>query len=853
MLQDVDFSTNPAQLEPDTLARLLDEQLWRVQRLGIRDAIGSQVPVLTAVADQLESGAIAEARIRALLISTLNDAGRGVPEYEAARVWYGLTDETAGHSDLDRHITAFQLLNELRHDHISYDAFRTRVSLTINRDISYRIMLRYRHATALRQRQPVITNAAQHLDTVAARASLWTGPRLKHETLPAAQWFVGRAGLLSDLTAYYDALPLEEPPVAVITGTGGMGKTSLALRWAHLHSDQFPDGRLYIDLRGFHPSMQPLPTAEALRVLLDALGVDPKGRPTTFNGQLAIYRELTASRRVLLVADNARDAAQVVPLLPSGMQCMTIITSRNQLSGLTSRRPKLIEVDRLSNIEARQLLCGYLSDERVKNESEAIDAIIGHCGGMALALAIVAGRARKRPDFPLEMFAQELGNAAARLDLLDTADPSTSIRAIMSWSYPLLSTDAAMAFRLVATADGVSMSIGSICALMGWNERQTDRALRALEDASLIRQVSPGRFDMHDLVRLYAIERGHEIDAHNFREAAGRRLVSYYLHSSYAADRLLAEFRRSIDLPTLDDGVIAEHPVDESEALAWLADEYQNLVEAQRAAAKREWVEQVWAFAWTLDNYRWRSGLIRDDINAWQLGLEAATQISLFARGLAHRRLGRAHGRAGDWSLALYHIRRAIDIADEAGDEPGAAHGLRILSWLCERTGDEEASMEAAQESYRRYFSIGNPVWTAHSLSVLGDCYSRVSDEMSARDCWEHALVLHREYGHDTGEAETLLAIGASEQAHDPEAALTFLREASDIYGRIKDTYNQAGALEQLGVSLGMLGRATEARSHWTQALILYREHGRDSDVERVMTRLSDSGDDAPGDQMGGK
>jgi tetratricopeptide (TPR) repeat protein len=598
--------------------------------------------------------------------------------------------------------------------------------------------------------------------------------------------------------------------------------------------------------------MSPLRAEGALRGLLDALGVQPKAVPTAFDGQLALYRQLTAKRRLLLVADNARDADQIELLIPSGLRCMTIVTSRNQLFGLTAHRPKHIEVDRLSNIEARELLCGYLSDERIEAEPEATECIIQHCGGMALALSIVAGRARRKPNYPLGTFAQQLGDATARLDLLDTDDRTTSIRAILSWSYPLLSIDAAMAFRLAGTAEGVSLGIGAACALMGWNERQTDRALRALEDASLIRQTVPGRFDMHDLVRLYAIECGRRIDSRDFRKAAAQRLAAYYLHSSYEADRRLAEFRRPIDLPALVDGVIIEHPADESAALHWFVSEYQNLVAAQRAAAKQEWVEHVWAFAWTLDNFRWRSALIGDDIEAWQLGLEAAAETTLFARGLAHRRLGRAYGRAGDWDLALYHTRRAIDIADEARDEPGAAHSLRILSWLCERTGDEAAAIDAATQSYDRYFAIGNPVWTAHALSVLGDCHSRAGDEIAARECWERALALHREFGHDSGEAETLLAIGGSSLKHgNPEAALAFLQKAAEIYGRLKDTYNQADALEHIGVALRELGKPAAAREQWIQALTLYKEHGRASDAERVAKILRESdADETPPDNQ---
>lgn len=843
----MDPHSDPARIEPDALARVLDEQLWQLQRLGIGEEAYRRLPTLGAVADQLEQAVKAENRIGALLRSTLDDAGRDVPEYEAARAWYGLTTETAGLSDLDRHIAAFHLLNELREDQISYDAFRTRVALEINQAVSYRIMLRYRHATEIKEEvQSAATNRTRDPEG-APSLSTWTGPRLKHQTLPAAQWFVGRDALLSDLSMHHaQARKAAEPPVTVITGTGGMGKTSLALRWAHLHSDWFPDGQIYVDLRGFHPSMAPLPATEALRVVLDAFGIDRKIRPGSFDGQLALYREITADRRVLLVADNARDAAQVEPLLPSGSQCMAIVTSRNQLAGLTAWRPQQLEVDRLSDAEAADLLRGFLGDERVAREPDAVDAIVERCGGMALALAIVAGRARKRADLPLSSFANQLADAARRLDLLDSADPATSIRAVMSWSYPLLSIDAATTFRVVAAAPGSSLSIGAICAALAWNERQTDRALRGLEDASLLRQTSPGRFSMHDLVRLYAIERGQEIDSRSFREAASRRLSSYYLHSAYASDRLLAEFRRAIELTPLESGVVAERPTDESQALGWFAAEYQNLVAAQRTAVHLGWAAQVLAFAWTLDDYRWRSGLIRDDINAWQLGLEAATEISLFALGLAHRRLGRAYGRAGEWHLALDHVHKAIEIANEADDDPGAAHGLRILSWVQEQMGDETGAMEAARESFERYFLIGNPVWSAHALSVLGDCHSRAGDEAAARDCWERALALHREHGHDTGEAETLLAIGTSAKDHDePQAALPFLERAVEIYSRLKDTYNQAGASELLGVTFGALEMLPEARTRWEQALALYRDHGRDSDAARVIALLREgqSGD----------
>lgn len=324
------------------------------------------------------------------------------------------------------------------------------------------------------------------------------------------------------------------------------------------------------------------------------LGVDRSYMPGTFEGQLALYRRLTAIRRLLVVADNARDSTQVDALIPSGRHCMTIVTSRTRLSRLTARRAAAMHLDRMNADEARDLLCGYLGSERVELEPVSAQAIIEHCGGMPLALSIVASRARQRPDFSLATFAEQLQDSAARLDALDTDDAVTGIRPVMSWSYSLLAGDAAIAFRLAGTALGVSLGVGAASALFGWDERQTDRALRSHESASLIVQAAPGRFEMHDLVRLYAIEQARVIDTARHREGAALRLAAYYLESAFNGDRRLADFRRPVDIPRSPDGVVAEDFHDEDGALRWFGAEHQNLVAAQRAAADRGWPEYVW-------------------------------------------------------------------------------------------------------------------------------------------------------------------------------------------------------------------------------------------------------------------
>lgn len=454
---------------------------------------------------------------------------------------------------------------------------------------------------------------------------------------------------------------------------------------------------------------------------------------------------------------------------------------------------------------------------------------------MPLALSIVASRARQRPDFSLATFAEQLRDSAARLDALDTDDPVTGIRPVMSWSYSLLAGDAAIAVRLAGTAPGVSLGVGAASALFGWDERQTDRALRSLESASLIVQAAPGRFEMHDLVRLYAIEQARVIDTARHREGAAVRLAAYYLESAFNGDRRLAEFRRPVEIPR-SPGVVAEDFHDEDGALRWFGAEHQNLVAAQRAAADRGWPEYVWAYAWTLDNFRWRHGLRCRSVAPRLGGGDGDLRVCPRPRASPAQPRLRTRRRL---ARAIFHTQRAIEIAEEIGDRPGVAHSYRILSSLHERSGDEDQAMAAAQESYDIYSDIGNPVWTAHALSVLGECHSRANAHGSALDCWNRALALHREHQHESGEAETLAALGLWLQDRGEHAeASSLLEQAAVIYARLTDTYNEADVLVRLGESARALEQPAAAIDAWTQALAIYVQHGREDDAEAVRRRV---------------
>ena len=276
--------------------------------------------------------------------------------------------------------------------------------------------------------------------------------------LPAApHTFTGRAREL----AYLDQVLEEQAQaggalvVSVIGGMGGIGKTWLALHWAHRHLGRFPDGQLYVNLRGFDPAGQPLTAAAVVRGFLESLGVPPAVVPVEADAQQALYRSLAAGKRMLIVLDNARDTAQVAPLLPGGADCTVVITSRRQLTGMIAAHgARSLTLDVLSEPEARQLLARQLGPARLAAGPEAAATLLACCAGLPLALSIVAARAAIHPHLPLAALAAELSDSAGRLDALDAGEPQADLRAVLSWSSLRPVPGAARAFALLGIAPG---------------------------------------------------------------------------------------------------------------------------------------------------------------------------------------------------------------------------------------------------------------------------------------------------------------------------------------------------------------------------------------------------------------
>jgi len=360
--------------------------------------------------------------------------------------------------------------------------------------------------------------------------------------LPAApRHFVGRADELKQLTgALGEADTQGSAVVMAITGSAGVGKTALALHWCYRIADRFPDGHLYVNLRGFDPGGQMMDPGVAIRACLDALELPPQRIPADLDAQAAMYRSALSGRRMLLMLDNARDSAQVRPLLPGTAGCLAVVTSRHQLTGLGAEGAHVVNLDLMSTMEARELLARRLGPDRVAAEEQAVDTIIARCARLPLALAIVAAHANANSQLSLAALAGQLDEVAEQLDVLTGDDPGTDVRAVFSWSYRTLGPAAARLFGLLGLNPGPDITVAAAASLAGLSPPRTRTLLRELARASLLGEQTVGRYSLHDLLKVYATEQAQAECGEEERTASVRRLFDHYLHTAYGATQLLS-------------------------------------------------------------------------------------------------------------------------------------------------------------------------------------------------------------------------------------------------------------------------------------------------------------------------
>jgi DNA-binding SARP family transcriptional activator len=668
-----------------------------------------------------------------------------------------------------------------------------------------------------------------------ARVSLAARVPVPRQLPAPPRVFTGRAGELAVLDEQSDPGPTM--PISVICGTAGIGKTWLALHWAHQHLDRFPDGQLHVDLHGFGPSGSPVAPAVALRGFLEALGVEPAAIPPEIGAQTGLYRSLLADKRMLVLLDNARTTAQVAPLLPGSPTCAVVVTSRHRLDGLTTAHgARSLQLDLLPDSEARELLTRDLDDDRVAAEPGAVAELLAYCAGLPLAISIVAARAGRYPRFPLAALADELRDFDGRLDALETGDSHADLRALLSWSHHALSPPTAAAFGLLGLAPGDDISLPAAASLLALPVADARLVLRELEHGHLVRQHVPGRYRMHDLVRLYAVDRANQDHPEESRTQALRRLVDFYLHTAFAGDRLLQPLLPSIRLGE-PAGHCRPHPLpDQRAALAWFTAEHPNLLAIQHLAAEHGWAASVYQLAWTLTTFLYRQGHFHDVLAAWQAGHAAAEQLDDPAsQAGAHQLLGAILTELGRHHEALRHLARAEDLGDLAAQ----ANTHHTLGWFWSLQGDQRRALEHADQALRLYRTLGMPAGETRQLTVISWYHAQAGDHDKARTAGEVALAAARRHQHREDEALALGVFGyIAQHTGEHTAAVDWYQRSHTLLHEVGSTYFEATALDLLGQTHSALGEAGLACHAWERALELCRVQRRTADADRIQRQL---------------
>jgi DNA-binding SARP family transcriptional activator/Tfp pilus assembly protein PilF len=682
------------------------------------------------------------------------------------------------------------------------------------------------------------------LDLAAAGPDPARMPAVPRQLPATVRHFAGREPQIAALDEIAARSRQSPTAIAVVTGTAGVGKTSTVVQWGHRVTDQFPDGQLYVNLRGFEPSGRPMAPSEAVRGFLDALSVPPERVPATLDAQIGLYRSVLAGQRMLVVLDNARDVDQVRPLLPGSPGCCVVVTSRDQLRGLiASEGAQPITLDLLTDHEAYALLRSHLGLDRIAAEPDATAVLIERCARLPLALSIAAARAAIDPELSLTSLASQLADARDRLDQLDAGEQATNLRGVLSWSYRGLSPDAARMFRLLALHPGPDVTPAAAASLGGLDGADVDRTLRELTRAHLVAEHEPGRFTFHDLLRAYAVELATAVDSDPDRHESTRRLLDHYLHTAHAADRLLRQHQASIALEPRRPGVVPENMTDQGRALAWFMAEHAVLVAVAEAAGEAGHDTHAWQLATTLGEFLGRRGHSHELATVQCTALHAAQRLDdSTGQAYAHRGLARAQAFLGHYDAAEEHYRAALDLYDDLGDVITRASTYLGLAGLAERRRRYQESLAHSRQALTLYRSVDDRPGRARALNMVGWYEARLGHYADALDLCGQALELQREAGDRGAQADTLDSLGyAHHHLGDYPQAMACYQDAIELQRESGDYRGRADTLTHLGDSQLATGDPESARRTWRRALAILDdlEHPGADEVRAKLDELA--------------
>ncbi|GAA3735075.1 tetratricopeptide repeat protein [Salinactinospora qingdaonensis] len=657
---------------------------------------------------------------------------------------------------------------------------------------------------------------------------------------PAPPHFVDRHRELAHMAEIVTAAHQQQrSALLVLTGLGGVGKSALATRFLHEHLDRFPDGQLYCDLRGFS-RLDPADPADIVQSFLHALGVPPPSIPPDLAGRAAWFRSLTNERRLAILVDNANTAAQVRSLLPGQGAHTVVVTTRVHIGGLALDGAHFINVPPLDESTAVTLLSRIVGEQRVADDRRSAWSLARLCGGLPIAVGAVAVQLATHVSVHLAHTVEELSQRQRLLGASSEQEENeeSSVRAVFDLSYDALAEVPAQLYRRLGWYPAADITTDVACALLDRAPHECEQALRALVVASLLHEGQPGRYELHDLLRLHAGEKATDAETPEARHDALGRLLDLYRDSALAADRRLRSYATS-GPPSRSEAATPDFPGPD-EALTWLTVEHTNLRLLASYAAENGWPEHAMGIADGL----WSLYLHRRDATSWlditRTALELARRRGERRfEGRMLNRMALVLGHIGQYQQAEDVLRQAQQIWEESGAPERLAQTLQRRGLLALAGGHPEEAIDHLDEALRLDETLDQPHNTAITLLGLGRAHERAGRPTSALPPLERALDLLQQRDDPYNEARVRIAYGRALAHSTPHEADRLLEAALATMRRLGSPAGQAEAHEARGDLARAGGAPRQARQEYAAALKLLAETGERAAIRRVEHSLA--------------
>ncbi|HEV2370725.1 MAG TPA: BTAD domain-containing putative transcriptional regulator [Streptosporangiaceae bacterium] len=830
--------------DPAAAAALLTQalDLWRGRAL----ADVSATPLVSAEADRLEESRVAAVALRVEADLACGRHAQVIPELRRM-----LADDPLREELWELLMRALARAGRQAAALEAYDQARHVIAEELGVDPGAPLQQLYQQ---ILNSDPAIT--APPPTETPAEAPVGVPVSLAERVPPPAQLpaditdFTGRAGHVETLCRLLAPAPEQSGPgegaspgavrVVLVVGSGGLGKTTLAVHAAHLVAAEFPDGQLFAHLAG---ATHPVGPGEVLARFLRDLGVEPTRIPVGEEERAAAFRTRLAGKRVLIVLDDARDAAQVAPLLPGSASCAVLVTGRGHLPDIASVRT--LDLDVLPPTEAAALFARIAGADRVAAEPQAATQVLTRCAGLPLALRIAGARLATRAGWSVATLAARLADERRRLDELRAGN--LAVRACFEVSYASLPSapaggeDPARVFRLLGVWSGPPLSLAAAAALLGRPQESVADALEVLVDAHLLESPEPDRYRFHDLLRVFASDRARTQETPDACQQAAARLLNWYLHTTESAARIISPQHMRVPVGEAAAGVVPLTHTSLAQAIDWCETERPAIVAATRLAVTSGVLETAWKLPAAAMSFYYRRSHWADWVTTHEMGLEASRALGdRCAEVWMLNNLGMAYGERRQ-ERTVRCFEQALAISRETGDARGESRSANNLANAYLEFRQYEQALEAAQQSLDIQRRGGFTYVEGVALGILGETCCLLGRFAEAVEHSREALVIFRSLGSRDAEADSLGDLGqALLGLGQVEEAIETLRESLDIRREIEDRHGQAATLCRLAQAQERAGDCAQARQMLIEALQVFEELGDDVQAAEVRFRLAE-------------